>query len=261
MNFPNPLIEIVQLSFRYPGQEDWVLEGVNCQIPRDAHTAIVGPSGCGKTTLLKLMSMQEDTPKNVLIYYNGTNYTEIGRSKRIAMRKAEFGFVLQDSYLLPNLTCRENLQIPLLLNGLTRKEARQVVDEVAEKVHLNSPLHSNGATETRRSMKSPLDSYPNEVSGGQRRRVAFLRSLIHDPAIVFADEPFTGLDSRLVSQCMELLNVWRSGQLKRVERDARTLVMITHDRSLADRHADQVISMRPWYEAGSSQIETICETV
>ena len=178
--------------------------------------ALLGPSGSGKSTLLNLVS-GIDTPDAGSIEIDGVRVTELGERDRTLFRRSHIGFVFQFFNLLPTLTVEENLLLPLELKGrldaAARGRARELLDHVG--------LADRAAT------------FPDRLSGGEQQRVALARALVHEPALILADEPTGNLDSATGEKMLDLLD--------RLVRDAgRTLLAVTHSRDLA-AHADRVI--------------------
>jgi ABC-type lipoprotein export system ATPase subunit len=195
------------------------LRGVDLSIPRGEMVAVMGPSGCGKTTLLNCLSgLDEFDAGEVLI--GGESISGMSDRRRTRFRAQRMGFIFQTYNLIPVLTGVENVELPLLVAGARPKVARERALAALEMVGI--PEQAN-----RR---------PNEMSGGQQQRVTVARSLVNDPAIVWADEPTGALDSETSAEIVELLV-----GLNR-ER-GQTFVLVTHDASVAAR-AHRTVRMR-----------------
>ncbi len=181
------------------------LKGVDLEIEKGEMIAVMGPSGCGKTTLLNCLSGLDDlTGGSVLL--EGQNVHAMKDNPRTEYRAQKMGFIFQSFNLLPVLTALENVELPLLVSGTSSKKAR----EQAEKA-----LALVGLTEWK-------DHKPSELSGGQQQRVTIARSLVNNPAIVWADAPTGNLDSKNSKEIMNLL-------LKLNKENNQTFVIVTHD--------------------------------
>jgi putative ABC transport system ATP-binding protein len=193
-----------------------VLDAASAEIRRGEFVALLGPSGSGKSTLLNLVS-GIDTPDAGSIEIDGVRVTELGERDRTLFRRSHIGFVFQFFNLLPTLTVEENLLLPLELKGRLDASARRRARELLEEVGL----------------ADRASTFPDRLSGGEQQRVALARALVHEPALILADEPTGNLDSATGEKMLDLLD--------RLVRDAgRTLLAVTHSRDLA-AHADRVI--------------------
>ena len=207
-------IEANELSKIYGEGESRVtaLDRASFQIMPGDFISITGPSGSGKSTLLHLLSGL-DQPTSGRLTYDGQNIYSLSDRERSALRRRSIGFVFQQFHLLPVLTARENILMPLLLDKKQPDEA-----------YLEQLMQLLG-------IGSRLTHLPHELSGGQQQRVAIARALIAQPDVIFADEPTGNLDSRSGQEVMELLKTIR-------EKMGKTLVVITHDSRIA-RMADR----------------------
>jgi ABC-type lipoprotein export system ATPase subunit len=195
------------------------LRGVDLSIPRGEIVAIMGPSGCGKTTLLNCLSgLDEFDSGEVLV--GGESISGMLDRRRTRMRAEKMGFIFQTYNLIPVLSGVENVELPLLVAGVRPKEARGRALSALEMVGLEDQVNKR----------------PNEMSGGQQQRVTVARSLVNEPAIVWADEPTGALDSDTSSEIMDLLV-----DLNREK--GQTFVLVTHDMSVA-RRARRLVRMR-----------------
>ena len=195
------------------------LRGVDLRIPRGEMVAVMGPSGCGKTTLLNCLSgLDEFDSGEVLV--GGESISGMSDRRRTRFRAERMGFVFQTYNLIPVLSAVENVELPLLVAGVRSKEARGRALSVLRMVGLADQVNKR----------------PNEMSGGQQQRVTVARSLVNEPAIVWADEPTGALDSETSAEIMDLL-VYLN-QEKR-----QTFVLVTHDISVA-RRARRLVRMR-----------------
>lgn len=196
-----------------------VLRGIDLDIGAGQVVSIVGPSGAGKTTLLQIMGTL-DRPDAGSIEIAGTDVGVMGQNKLAEFRNRQIGFVFQFHQLLPEFTALENVMIPAFIAGKTRKEARGHAEEL---------LAFMGLSER-------ADHKPNELSGGEKQRVAVARALINRPAVVMADEPSGSLDSHNKEELHRLFFDLR-------DRFGQTFVIVTHDEHLADL-CDRTIHMQ-----------------
>ena len=211
------MIEIRNIKKSFGNLE--VLKGIDLDIERGKIVSIVGPSGAGKTTLLQIMGTL-DKPDQGSVVIDGTNVMKLSDAKRSAFRNKHMGFVFQFHQLLPEFTALENVMMPALIGGTSRREAKKRAEEL---------LAFMGLSE-RASHK------PNELSGGEKQRVAVARALVNKPDVVFADEPSGSLDSHNKEELHRLFFDLR-------DRMGQTFVIVTHDEQLADL-ADRKICMQ-----------------
>ncbi|GAA5049074.1 ABC transporter ATP-binding protein [Haladaptatus pallidirubidus] len=197
------------------GEPVHALDGVTLSIPRGSYSAVMGPSGSGKSTLLNLIGCL-DTPTEGTVHVNGRKVTGLSESERTSVRGEEIGFIFQTFNLMPRLTARENISLPLVFQGISRSERQERADDLLYKVGL----------------RGRGDHRPNELSGGQRQRVAIARALANDPAILLADEPTGNLDSETGQQIM--------GLFEELNDDGHTVLMVTHERDIAE-HAERIV--------------------
>ena len=186
-----------------------ILRGIDLEIKRGETAAIVGASGSGKSTLLGLLAGL-DAPSSGEITLDGTNIVNLDEDERATLRSEKVGFVFQNFQLLPALTALENVMLPLELAGID--EAREKSEEFLSRVGLAERFHH----------------YPRTLSGGEQQRVAIARAFASQPVILFADEPTGNLDTTTGATVVELL----FGLNKE---EGTTLVLVTHDNTLADR--------------------------
>jgi len=234
MKINSPLFKINDFVFHYP---DTKHPSINFSkstltIPRGKKTFILGPSGCGKTTLLQILGLLRDafnlSPSSIVM--DGTqDYVKLTRYEKTVIRGKNFGFILQSFYLLPNFRVLENIAMPLILNGMHRKDACNHTREVIKDSRLC------GSDEN--DLNKVLDHTSDKLSQGQKQRVAILRALIHDPQVIFADELTSNLDPSTIRKTFELLNQWQGAE------ENRSIIMITHDIQTAIRHADYFVVM------------------
>jgi putative ABC transport system ATP-binding protein len=190
------------------------LDGVTVGLPAGSFTAIMGPSGSGKSTFLQVAAGL-DVPTEGRVFVDGTEMTGSDETTLTIFRRERIGFVFQQFNLLPTLTVRQNVDLPLRLAGRRIDAARR-----------DAVLHQVG-------LGDRLDHRPVELSGGQQQRVAIARAVVAEPAAIFADEPTGALDSRSARQVLALLG-------DAVRQLGQTVLMVTHD-PVAASHADAVL--------------------
>ena len=195
------------------------LQGIDLRVKRGEMVAIMGPSGCGKTTTLNCLSgLDEIDSGSVMV--DGQLIHDLPDDERSDYRARRMGFVFQLYNLLPVLTAVENVEMPLLVSGISSKEARQRSLELLDQMGL----------------ADRADHLPAELSGGQRQRVTIARALVNRPAIVWADEPTGDLDSETAQTIMDLMI--------RLNKDAgETFIIVTHSREVGDI-ANRIVRMR-----------------
>lgn len=208
--------EALRKSYQRGHREVTVLDGVSVEIERGEFVALMGPSGSGKSTLLNLIA-GIDRPTSGSIEIDGVDIAALGESALADWRAAKVGFIFQFYNLIPVLTAFENVELPLLLTHLTRRQRRR---------HAEAALDLVGLGER-------SDHRPNELSGGQQQRVAIARALVTDPVLLVADEPTGDLDRRTGDEVLDLL-----GELH--ENLGKTIVMVTHDARAAARAQRQL---------------------
>jgi putative ABC transport system ATP-binding protein len=213
------IVEAVQVFKTYGGRVPVpALSGVDLTVEKGEMVAIMGPSGCGKTTLLNCLSgLDHFDGGNVLI--EGVSLNAMSDRQRTDHRARRMGFVFQFYNLIPVLTSAENIELPLLVSGVAAKVARQRAIAALEMVDL----------------AGRADHLPEELSGGERQRVTIARSLVNEPALVWADEPTGDLDSE---KAIEVVQLMRSLNEER----GLSFVIVTHDIAVG-RATDRIIRM------------------
>ena len=231
MSEPLISIEHVEKVYHRDAIEIPVLNDVNLKIPAGEYVALMGPSGSGKTTLLNLIA-GIDTPTRGRVVVGGTDIATLSQSALAAWRSRSVGFIFQLYNLLPVLNAFENVELPLLLTKLSRKERRAHV-EMALKIV---------------SLSDRMAHYPRQLSGGQEQRVAIARAIVSDPKILVADEPTGDLDAKSAEEILMLL--------KRLNVEFhKTIVMVTHDPKAA-AWAHRLLHL----DKGVLHAETLTET-
>ena len=206
-----PIIEIRRLRkvYQRDRQELVVLDGIDLDIPDGAFEALMGPSGSGKTTLLNLIA-GIDSATSGSIRVAGEEIGKLSETARAEWRARNIGFIFQFYNLMPVLTAFENVELPLMLTGLTRAERRERVELTLAVVGL----------------AERMSHYPNELSGGQQQRVAIARAVVADPTLIVADEPTGDLDRVAAADILAMM--------QRLNRDlGKTIIMVTHDANAA----------------------------
>jgi putative ABC transport system ATP-binding protein len=207
------------------------LRGIDLEVAKGEFVAVVGPSGSGKSTLLNLIGCL-DTPSDGRYHLGGESVAGLDRDQLADVRNRRVGFVFQNFNLLPQLTALENVEMPMLFGGVGRRERRRRAMEQLERVGLGDRVEHK----------------PTELSGGQMQRVAVARALAMEPDIILADEPTGNLDTGSGSDVMGLLSeLWRQG---------RTLVVVTHDTTLAKR-AGRVVEIRDGLVVSDASTEEV----
>ena len=208
---PIVLVENVYKSYRRGSQEIAVLQGITLAIEEGSFVALMGPSGSGKTTLLNLIA-GIDQPDQGRLFVAGTDITGLGELDLARWRAHHVGFVFQFYNLLPVLSGLENVELPLLLRDLNRRERREHAMVALELVGLKDRIHH----------------FPRELSGGQQQRVAIARAIVTDPTLIVADEPTGDLDKASAAEILALL--------EQLNQDfGKTIIMVTHDPRAAEK--------------------------
>ena len=214
------LIEIQDVHKVYDMGDDKVraLDGVSLLIQEGEYVAIMGPSGSGKSTLMNLIGCL-DTPTSGSYKLKGTEVAGMTDDELAAIRNGEIGFIFQTFNLLPRSDAVQNVELPLVYAGVSRRERRERAQDALKSVGLENRMHHR----------------PNEMSGGQRQRVAVARALVNRPSILMADEPTGNLDSKTGDEIMTLMD--------ELHAQGRTIILVTHEEDLALRAA-RVVRLR-----------------
>ncbi len=204
------VIEIRNIIRDFPlGQETvHVLKGIDLDIESGDYIAIMGPSGSGKSTLMNLLGCL-DTPTSGSYILNGKDVSKMSDDELAEIRNHEIGFVFQTFNLLPRTTALENVALPMIYAGISKKDRTKRAEDVLEDVGL----------------ADRMDHKPNQLSGGQRQRVAMGRALVNNPSIILADEPTGNLDSKTSEEIMDLLD--------EIHSNGNTVIVVTHEEDIA----------------------------
>lgn len=205
-----PLIRVRDLCKVYnPGENEVrALDHVDLSIDKGELVGIIGHSGSGKSTLMNMLGCL-DVPTSGNYYLNGKDVSNMTDDELSDVRNVEIGFIFQGFNLIPNLTAKENVELPLIYRGVSKKEREDLAVESLKAVGL----------------EHRMDHKPSEMSGGQQQRVAIARVIAARPPVILADEPTGNLDSRSTQEIMEVL--------KELHRSGRTVILITHDDEIA----------------------------
>jgi putative ABC transport system ATP-binding protein len=227
---PGPLLvaEQVRKVYRTGGVEVEALSGLDLTVRRGELVAVMGPSGSGKTTLLNCLSGLDDVDGGRVLV-EGRDLFAMSDARRTSHRARTMGFIFQSFNLIPVFTAAENVELPLLLNGVPAKPARATAVQMLERVGLGHRVAHR----------------PGELSGGEQQRVTIARALAARPAIVWADEPTGNLDTQMADQVIGLLH-----ELNR--REGQTIVLVTHDPGVGGS-AGRLVRMRDGRLVGDEQ--------
>lgn len=214
------VIEIQHLIKNYymGKQSIQVLKGISLSIQKNEYVALMGPSGSGKSTLMNILGCL-DTPTGGKYILNGKDVSKMLDNQLAEVRNVEIGFVFQQFNLLPRLTAAENVALPLVYAGISKKVRHQRALEALEKVGLAERSHHKS----------------NELSGGQIQRVAIARAIVNNPSILLADEPTGNLDSKTSNEVMDIFG--------KIQEAGNTVVLVTHEEDIA-AYAKRVIRLR-----------------
>nr|WP_321468736.1 ABC transporter ATP-binding protein [uncultured Desulfobulbus sp.] len=206
------MIELQEVSriFHVGGQEVRAMDRISLTIAPGEYVSIMGPSGSGKSTLLNTLGLL-DTPDSGRYLLEGQDVTSLSDARLAEVRSQKIGFIFQFFHLIPRLSAQQNIELPLMLTGVGRRERTERSLPLLEAFGLADRRHHR----------------PDELSGGQRQRVAIARAVIHRPAVLLADEPTGNLDRHSSSEIIELL--------EDLNRKGLTLVIVTHDPEIGER--------------------------
>jgi len=214
------LITIKDIGRRYVIGTEVIhaLKSVSLNINKGEFVALMGPSGSGKSTLMNILGCL-DTPSKGDYILNGINVSQMSDNELAEVRNKEIGFVFQTFNLLPRSTSLDNVALPLIYAGASKKERDARASQALENVGLGNRITHK----------------PNELSGGQRQRVAVARALINNPSIILADEPTGNLDTKTSIEIM--------GLLEEIHSKGNTIILVTHEEDIA-QHAHRIVRMR-----------------
>ena len=211
-------LEDIKKSYFMGKQELPVLKGLSLDIFKNEYVALMGPSGSGKSTLMNIIGCL-DTPTEGRYVLNNNDVSKMPDDSLAEVRNKEIGFVFQQFNLLPRLTAAENVALPLVYAGMSKKDRIEKAMRMLEMVQLTDRSHHR----------------PNELSGGQCQRVAIARALVNDPAIILADEPTGNLDSKTSQEIMDIFET--------IYNNGNTIVIVTHEEDIAN-HSRRIVRLR-----------------
>ncbi len=211
-------LDNIQKSYFMGRNELQVLKGISLDIFKNEYVALMGPSGSGKSKLMNIIGCL-DTPTAGNYILNNHDVSKMADNDLAEIRNKEIGFVFQQFNLLPRLTALENVALPLVYAGMSRKLRNEKAKHVLDMVNLTDRSHHK----------------PNELSGGQSQRVAIARALVNDPSIILADEPTGNLDSKTSQEIMDIFG--------KIQSEGNTVVLVTHEEDIAN-HAHRVVRLR-----------------
>lgn len=211
-------IQGIKKYYRVGNQEVKALDGVDLTIYKNEYVAIMGPSGSGKSTMMNILGCL-DSPTGGTYILNGTDVSKMNDNDLAVVRNKEIGFIFQSFNLLPRYTALDNVALPLIYSGESKRMREERAKESLMSVDLGDRMHHK----------------PNELSGGQRQRVAVARALINKPSIILADEPTGNLDSKTSVDIMKLF--------EEIHKQGNTIIVVTHEEEIA-RHAKRIIRLR-----------------
>ncbi|MDA1336815.1 MAG: ABC transporter ATP-binding protein [Bacteroidetes bacterium] len=211
-------IEGLRKTYQIGTQEVHALDGLDLRIDQNEYVALMGPSGSGKSTLMNVLGCL-DSPTSGSYHLNGQNVARLDENALAEIRNREIGFVFQTFNLLPRYSALENVALPLIYAGMSKKQRIERAEEVLEMVGL----------------KDRMVHKPNELSGGQRQRVAVARALVNKPSIILADEPTGNLDT---STSMEIMGLFGA-----IQQAGNTVILVTHEEDIA-ACAQRIVRLR-----------------
>ncbi len=211
-------LEGISKSYFMGKQELQVLKGIDLNIHTNEYVALMGPSGSGKSTLMNILGCL-DSPSAGRYILNGQDVSKMPDDNLADVRNKEIGFVFQQFNLLPRLTALENVALPLVYAGVSRKQRTDMAMDVIKKVGLEDRSHHK----------------PNELSGGQCQRVAIARALVNNPSLILADEPTGNLDTRTSKEIMDIFS--------QIQAAGNTVVLVTHEEDIAN-YAKRIVRLR-----------------
>jgi putative ABC transport system ATP-binding protein len=211
-------LENIKKSYYLGKQELKVLKGISLEVFKNEYVALMGPSGSGKSTLMNILGCL-DSPSSGKYILNGEDVSKMQDDDLADVRNKEIGFVFQQFNLLPRLTAAENVALPLIYNGTSKKIRTAQALEMLDRVGLADRSHHK----------------PNELSGGQNQRVAIARALVKNPSIILADEPTGNLDSKTSIEIMHIFD--------KIQSEGNTVILVTHEVDIA-AYAHRIIRLK-----------------
>lgn len=211
-------LEGIKKSYYMGKQELQVLKGISLDVFKNEYVALMGPSGSGKSTLMNIIGCLDTATAGKYIL-NEQDVSRMADDSLAEVRNKEIGFVFQQFNLLPRLTAKENVALPLVYAGVSKKRRNEMALEVLKRVGLEDRSHHK----------------PNELSGGQCQRVAIARALVNNPSIILADEPTGNLDSKTSVEIMNIFNA--------IHEAGNTVLLVTHEMDIAS-YAHRVVRLR-----------------
>jgi putative ABC transport system ATP-binding protein len=211
-------LENIRKSYFMGKMELPVLKGISIEVFKNEYVALMGPSGSGKSTLMNILGCL-DSPTTGHYILNGKDVSKMPDDDLAEVRNKEIGFVFQQFNLLPRLTAAENVALPLVYNGSSKKVRTELSLEMLNRVGLSDRSHHK----------------PNELSGGQNQRVAIARALVNNPSIILADEPTGNLDSKT---SVEIMNIF-----DKIQAEGNTVILVTHEEDIA-HYAHRIIRLK-----------------
>ncbi len=215
-----PVIEVknVEKIYTMGDVEVPALDGVDIVINRGEFVAIMGPSGSGKSTAMNMVGCL-DVPTRGKIFLDGHDISRLGESELAQIRGKKIGFIFQTFNLINSISAIENVELPMIFQGVPKDERGRKARELLSLVDL----------------EDRMDHKPTELSGGQQQRVAVARALANDPEVILADEPTGNLDSKTGKEIIELIG--------KLHKEGKTIIMVTHDETLA-KHAQRIVRLK-----------------
>ncbi|MCB0691583.1 MAG: ABC transporter ATP-binding protein [Saprospiraceae bacterium] len=214
------MIKTLDISKTYVmgGEKIHALKSISIEIFRNEYVALMGPSGSGKSTLMNILGCL-DTPSSGSYWLNGIDVSRMQDSELAEVRNKQIGFVFQTFNLLPRISSLENVALPLVYAGLSKRERLENAEYALSLVGL----------------QERMDHKPNELSGGQRQRVAIARALVNNPAMILADEPTGNLDTKTSYEIMSIF--------EKLHENGNTILLVTHEPDISE-HAHRIIRLR-----------------
>lgn len=225
----------IHKSYYLGKQELPVLKGIDLTVVSNEYIALMGPSGSGKSTLMNIIGCLDTLTKGEYVL-NGKDVSKMTDDELAGIRNTEIGFVFQQFNLLPRLTAWENVALPLIYAGVSKKDREERARDILDKVGLAERAHHK----------------PNELSGGQSQRVAVARALINNPSIILADEPTGNLDTKTSDEIMELF--------QHIHDQGNTVMLVTHEEEIA-AYTNRVVRIRDGVIETDTRKELANETI